>query len=127
MILILLIISNYKCLFLHQNIVYQQGEIEYLERKEVAIALAIALEPLLVIADEPTSSLDVSVANQVMNELSLLCKELGSALLFISHDLSLASKWCERIAILDEGKIVEEGKSHDVLTIRNIKISFQFY
>ena len=86
-------------------------------RQRVAIALAIALNPPLIIADEPTSSLDVTIANQIMGELSSLCNELGTSLLLISHDLALASRWCNRIAILDSGRIVEE-KSHDQL-LRN--------
>ena len=83
--------------------------------QRVAIALAIALNPPLIIADEPTSSLDVSIANQIMGELSILCDELGSALMLISHDLALASRWCERMAILDEGLIVEEQLSKALL------------
>ncbi|WP_269622266.1 ABC transporter ATP-binding protein [Prochlorococcus marinus] len=77
-------------------------------RQRLCIALAIALNPPLIIADEPTSSLDVVIANQIMSELSILCDELGSSLLLITHDLALASKWSQRIAILDQGKIVEE-------------------
>ncbi len=84
-------------------------------RQRLGIALAIALNPPLIIADEPTTSLDVVVADQVMKELTDLCRNLGSALLFISHDLALASRWCERIAILDQGRLVEQGLSKDVL------------
>ncbi|ABX08141.1 ABC transporter ATP-binding protein [Prochlorococcus marinus] len=84
-------------------------------RQRLAIALAIALNPPLVIADEPTSSLDVAVANQVMRELNNLCNELGTSLLLITHDLALAARWCERMAILGEGNIVEEGFSRDVV------------
>ncbi len=83
-------------------------------RQRVAIALAIALNPPLIIADEPTSSLDVTIANQIMRELRILCDELGSSLLLISHDLALAYRWSNRIAILDDGRIVEE-KSNDQL------------
>ncbi|HGY5555905.1 MAG TPA: ABC transporter ATP-binding protein [Prochlorococcus sp.] len=85
-------------------------------RQRLAIALAIALNPPLVIADEPTTSLDVAVAGQIMAELSNLCEELGSALLLISHDLAMAARWCERMAILDNGRMVEEGQSHVLLT-----------
>ena len=84
-------------------------------RQRVAIALAIALNPPLIIADEPTSSLDVSVANQVMSELNLLCDELGSSLLLITHDLALAARWCNRMAILDSGRIVEKKPSSEFL------------
>ncbi|MEY4352783.1 MAG: hypothetical protein RLZZ609_1024 [Cyanobacteriota bacterium] len=85
-------------------------------RQRVAIALAMALSPPLVIADEPTTSLDVAVTMQVMAELCGLCQELGSALLLITHDLAMAGRWCERIAVLDGGRLVEEGSSHQVLT-----------
>jgi len=85
-------------------------------RQRLSIALAIALHPPLIIADEPTTSLDVAVAGQVMAELSSLCQDLGSALLLISHDLAMAERWCERMAILDEGRLVEEGPSRELLT-----------
>ena len=85
-------------------------------RQRLAIALAIALEPPLIIADEPTTSLDVAVAGQVMAELSGLCDELGSALLLISHDLAMAARWCGRMAMLDGGRKVEDGPSHQLLT-----------
>ena len=85
-------------------------------RQRLAIALALALQPPLVIADEPTTSLDVAVAAQVMGELSDLCRETGSALLLISHDLALAGRWCERIAVLDQGRLVEEAPARQLLT-----------
>ena len=84
-------------------------------RQRLVIALAIALNPPLVIADEPTTSLDVCVASQIMTELAGLCDDLGTALLFISHDLALAGRWCDRIAILDEGRIREESSSSMLL------------
>jgi len=84
-------------------------------RQRLAIALAIALEPPLVIADEPTTSLDVAVAGQVMAELSQLCSELGSALLLISHDLAMAARWCDRMVMLDGGRKVEDGQAKAVL------------
>jgi peptide/nickel transport system ATP-binding protein len=85
-------------------------------RQRLAIALAMALEPDLVIADEPTTSLDVAVAGQVMAELRELCEEAGSALLLISHDLAMAGRWCDQIAVLDQGKRVEQASSHQLLT-----------
>jgi len=86
-------------------------------RQRVAIALAMALSPPLVMADEPTTSLDVAVTTQVMAELCGLCQETGSALLLITHDLAMAGRWCERIAVMDGGRLVEEGPSRQVLTV----------
>ncbi len=84
-------------------------------RQRVAIALAICLRPPLIIADEPTTSLDSITADQIMNELSLLCDEIGTSLLLISHDLSMAYKWCNKIAILDCGHIVESGNIKEIV------------
>ncbi|MBM5803814.1 MAG: ABC transporter ATP-binding protein [Cyanobacteria bacterium K_DeepCast_35m_m2_155] len=84
-------------------------------RQRVAIALAMALSPRLVIADEPTTSLDVAVAAQVMAELSELCRERGSALLLISHNLALAGQWCDRIAVLERGQLAEQGPARALL------------
>jgi len=86
-------------------------------RQRLAIALAMALEPALVIADEPTTSLDVAVAAQVMAELTRLCEESGSALLLISHDLALAGRWCNQIAVLERGRLVEQAPSRQLLTV----------
>ena len=85
-------------------------------RQRLAIALAMALQPPLVIADEPTTSLDAAVAGQVMAELTALCQDSGSALLLISHDLALAGRWCDRIAVLDQGQLVEEAPALELLT-----------
>jgi len=84
-------------------------------RQRLAIALAIALNPPLIIADEPTTSLDSIIANQIMSELSLLCDEMGTALLLISHNLSMAYKWCNKIAILDSGQIIESGDIQEII------------
>lgn len=91
-------------------------------RQRLAIALAIALNPPLVIADEPTTSLDVAVAGQVMAALRGLCEELGSALLLISHDLAMANRWCERMAVLDGGRVVEINRSDVVLTYPSSRV-----
>ena len=84
-------------------------------RQRVAIALAMALQPPLVIADEPTTSLDVAVAGQVMAELTALCQEAGSALLLITHDLAMAGCWCQRMAVMQHGRLLEEASASEVL------------
>ena len=84
-------------------------------RQRVAIALAICLRPSLIIADEPTTSLDTIIADQIMSELSLICDEIGSALLLITHDLAMAYKWCNKIAIVDYGQIVESGNIKEII------------
>ncbi|MEB3202636.1 MAG: ABC transporter ATP-binding protein [Synechococcus sp.] len=85
-------------------------------RQRLAIALAMALHPPLVIADEPTTSLDVAISAQVMAELSALCSEAGSALLLISHDLAMAGRWCDQIAVLDQGRLIEQAPAQQLLT-----------
>ena len=84
-------------------------------RQRVAIALAICLRPPLIIADEPTTSLDTIIADQIMSELSLICDEIGAALLLITHDLAMAYKWCNKIAIVDYGQIVESGNIKEII------------
>ncbi|MGB6017883.1 MAG: ABC transporter ATP-binding protein, partial [Nodosilinea sp.] len=78
-------------------------------RQRVAIALAMILEPQLIVADEPTTSLDVTVSAQILDELTRLCDELGTALVLISHDLSLVAEYCDRVAVMYEGRVVEAG------------------
>jgi peptide/nickel transport system ATP-binding protein len=78
-------------------------------RQRVAIALALLLEPKLIIADEPTTSLDVTVASEILDELTRLCQERNMGLLLISHDLAMVAKYCQRVAVMYQGKIVEIG------------------
>ena len=84
------------------------------QRQRVLIALALACEPDLLIADEPTTALDVMVQAQVLQLLAELQADRGLALLFITHDLSVLNSVCERLLIMYAGRVVEEGPSRDL-------------
>jgi len=84
------------------------------QRQRVMIAMALACNPSFIIADEPTTALDVMVEAQVLRLLKELQRDLGLAMIFITHDLSVLVETCDRLAIMYAGRIVEEGPSVDV-------------
>ena len=85
------------------------------QRQRVAIAMALAAGPRLLIADEPTTALDVTVQDAVLSLLERLVADRGMALLFVSHDLAVVSRMTDRIAVLRDGRVVETGPVGDVL------------
>ncbi|WP_455274847.1 ABC transporter ATP-binding protein [Rhizobium herbae] len=86
------------------------------QRQRVMIAMAIALKPDILIADEPTTALDVSVQAQILELLCDLQRETGMALIMITHDLEVAAAMADRIIVMNGGKVVESGKAEEVFT-----------
>ena len=84
-------------------------------RQRVAIALALLLNPKMIVADEPTTSLDVTVSAEILEELTRLCSERDMALLLISHDLAMIGEYCDRIGVMYQGKMVESGDVKSIL------------
>ncbi|MFO8141552.1 MAG: ATP-binding cassette domain-containing protein, partial [Marinobacter sp.] len=86
------------------------------QKQRVMIAMALANEPELLIADEPTTALDVTVQKQVLELLKSLQKKLGMAILLITHDLSIVRRYADRVVVMEHGKQVEEAQTEHLFT-----------
>ena len=84
-------------------------------RQRVVIALALAAGPKLIVADEPTTALDVSVQAQIIGLLRRLCKEHGAAVMLVTHDMGVIAETCDRVAVMYAGRMVEIGPVKDVI------------
>ena len=84
-------------------------------RQRVVIALALAAEPQLIVADEPTTALDVSIQAQIIALLKRVCRERGAAVLLITHDMGVIAETCDRVAVMYAGRIAEIGPVHDII------------
>ena len=82
--------------------------------QRVMIAAAIVSEPKLLLADEPTTALDVTIQAQILELLKKINREKGTTILFISHNLNVVRKLCTRVAVMKKGKIVEEGEAEEI-------------
>jgi peptide/nickel transport system ATP-binding protein len=84
-------------------------------RQRVVIALALAAEPRLIVADEPTTALDVSIQAQIITLLKTICRERGAAVMLITHDMGVIAETCDRVAVMYAGRIAEIGPVHEVI------------
>ena len=84
-------------------------------RQRVVIALALAAEPKLIVADEPTTALDVSIQAQIISLLKRVCQQHGAAVMLITHDMGVIAETCDRVAVMYAGRIAEIGPVHEVI------------
>ena len=84
-------------------------------RQRVVIALALAAEPKLIVADEPTTALDVSIQAQIITLLKTICRDRGAAVMLITHDMGVIAETCDRVAVMYAGRVAEIGPVHEVI------------
>jgi peptide/nickel transport system ATP-binding protein/oligopeptide transport system ATP-binding protein len=85
-------------------------------RQRVMIAIALSCEPSVILCDEPTTALDVTIQDQILRLLHRLCQESGTSLVFVTHDLPVVAQVCDQVAVMYAGQIVERGPVQEVLT-----------
>ena len=85
-------------------------------RQRVMIAMALSCDPELILCDEPTTALDVTIQDQILRLLAQLCRESGTSLMFVTHDLPVVAQVCHKVAVMYAGRIVERGTVQEVFT-----------
>jgi len=95
------------------------------ERQRVIIAKALAQEPILLFLDEPTSHLDIGHQIQILDLLKRLNRKTHLTIVMVMHDLNLASEYCSRLLLLNEGRVFEDGVADEVLTYQNIETVYE--
>jgi iron complex transport system ATP-binding protein len=118
----------HRALSLTDTLYIKEKEINELsagERQRVIIARALAQEPMLLFLDEPTSHLDIGHQVQILDLLKHLNKEQNLTVVMVMHDLNLASEYCNRIILLNEGRIFKDGAPGEVLTYQNIEAVYK--
>ena len=84
-------------------------------RQRVMIAIALSCDPEIILCDEPTTALDVTIQDQILRLLARLCRDSGVSLIFVTHDLPVVAQLCQQVAVMYAGELVERGAVHDVL------------
>ena len=105
-----------KCGLSEEDINKYPGEFSAGQKQRICIARALVTEPEILIADEPLSSLDISIQAQILNLLVDLKEKYNLSIIFITHDLNIVKVFCDRLIVMKEGKIVEQGITSDVLS-----------